>query len=105
MDESESRMDVAVTDLIRIARGNEFLLVRLRCWCFGSVIALDHAKKNGHTVNSDVSKQEPHVWTEEEYQRELARIRDHGIMNGLTARVVNETFRSAHDEAASSIYK
>ena len=69
--------------------------------CFYHVIMLDLAKKGGHTLElASTSKREPHIWDEEEYQKALARIRDRAIMNGLTARAVNETFRAAHAEAA-----
>ena len=50
-----------------------FERARWRAWCFGSVIELDVAKKNGHSAERYyVPKRQPHVWTEEEYQKALA---------------------------------
>ena len=83
-----------------------FKLARVHSQCFYNVLMLDIAKKGGHIVELvSTSKPEPHIWEEEEYQKALARIRDHAIMNGLTAREVNETFRPAHAEAAGDMYK
>ena len=82
-----------------------FKIARVHSQCFYHVIMLDLAKKGGHTVElTSTSKREAHIWEEEEYQKALARIRDHAIMNGLTAREVNETFRAAHAEAAGDMH-
>ena len=82
-----------------------FKLARVQSQCFYNVIMLDLAKKGGHTVELvNTSKREPHIWEEEEYQKALARIRDHAIVNGLTARAVNEMFRAAHAEAAGDTH-
>ena len=83
-----------------------FKIARVHSQCFYHVIMLDLAKKGGHTVElTSISKREPHnIWDEEEYQKALARISDHAIMNGLTAREVSETFRAAHAEAAGDMH-
>ena len=97
MSESESRMLASVNASFKLARAHS--------QCFYHVILLDLAKKGEHTVDlTGTSKHEPHIWDEEEYQKALARISDHAIMNGLTAREVNETFRAAHAEAAGDMY-
>ena len=97
MDQSDSQMVASINDAFKLAR--------VRCWCFGSVIALDLAMKNGHTVDCNIFERKLHAWTEEEYQNALARIRDYGIMNGLTAHAINETFRAAHDGVVAGVYK
>ena len=118
MDESEVRMFVYIYEALhsaslyedvsqRAARAYPALQrARWRAWCFGSVIELDLAKKNGHTAeHDDISKRQPHVWSEGEYQEALARIRDFGIMKGVPAYELDKSISSAHVDAASGIYK
>jgi hypothetical protein len=83
-----------------------FHLARVRAAVFMNVVDLDVAKAGHHTVAyNDVTKRSAHIWREEEYQQALGRIRDYGIMNGLDARTINETFRIAHADAARGVYK
>jgi len=83
-----------VTRLIELSIGVRRLqMARVRATCFAAVLDLDVAKREGR------------IWLDEEYQKELARIRDYGIMKGLTAKIINDTFRGAHEEAATGIYK
>jgi len=56
----------------------------VRAICFNAVVDLDIEKREGR------------IWLEEEYQKALARIRDYGVMHGLTAKIINETFIRAH---------
>ena len=118
MDESEVRMFACIYEAIHSAPVYEydaqraalvyaaFEQARWRAWCSGSVIVLDVAKKNGHTAErDDISKRQPHVWSEEEYQEALTRIRDFGIMKGVPAYELDRSIRLAHDGAASGIYK
>jgi len=118
MDETEVRMFACIYETIRSASVYEYDTqratrvyaalerARWRAWCSGSVIELDVAKKNGHTAErDDISKRKPHVWSEEEYQIALARIRDFGIMKGVSVYELDMSISSAHDDAASGIYK
>ena len=59
----------------------------VRAECFEEVTKLGVARLQGQ------------VWEPEEYQKALARIRDYGVMNGLTAKVINQTFIEAYAEA------
>ena len=78
-----------------------FNRVHMYGWCFASVVQLEVARYSGHTFEPyDTVKRQPHTWTAEEYQRELARIRDKGIVVGLTAREIDSAFRAGHTEAA-----
>jgi hypothetical protein len=56
----------------------------LRADCFIKVANLDYSKSQGT------------IWNPEEYQKKLGEIRDRAILNGLTARDIDEIFRFAH---------
>lgn len=52
--------------------------------CYESVREVDRHLREGYFLN------------EEAYQVSLARIRDYGIMHGLTARIIHKVFCMAH---------
>ena len=59
---------------------------RVRAKCYWDVVELDIAKYQGRIRG-------------EKYQEALARIRDYGIMRGLSANNIRETFDGAHRDA------
>jgi hypothetical protein len=70
----------------------DLAMLCLRWRCFMAVLKLDCSKRDGLIFG-------------EEYQKELAHIRDYGVMNGLTARDIKSVFGAAHAETTSSVYK
>jgi hypothetical protein len=83
-----------------------FDIARVRALCYANVLKLDVAKTNAQTVEFPImSNYLTHAWDPEEYQTALSRIRDFGVMNGLTARDISFTFCDAHTDAASGLYK
>jgi hypothetical protein len=60
-------------------------VVRMRC--YERVYAIDRMKIEGHFAD------------EESYQKALGRIRDYGVMLGLTAKAIRSVFSSAHAQS------
>ena len=54
--------------------------------CYAAICSADRRLREGHTTQS-------------EYEKQLARIRDYGIMHGLTAVGINAVFCEAHKYA------
>ena len=70
--------------------GRSFWQAQVREMCLNSVVDLDMFKQQGL------------IQVDEVYQHALARIRDYGIMNGLTARDINGTILYAHGIASDT---
>ena len=70
--------------------GRRFWLAQVREACLNSVVRLDMFKQQGL------------IQVDEVYQHALARIRDYGIINGLTAREINGTILYAHGVASDT---
>ena len=70
--------------------GRRFWLAQVREACLNGVVRLDMFKQQGL------------IQVDEVYQHALARIRDYGIINGLTAREINGTILYAHGVASDT---
>lgn len=69
---------------------HRFESAHVRASCYEAIREIDRKLREGQFANS------------EEYQASLARIRDYGIMHGLTARIIRDVFRNAHADAVNT---